>query len=809
MIKNYLIIGYRNFRKGHIYSFINLSGLAIGLASVMLIIDYIGYELSFDKQFSKSGRIYQLVMESHATSPVERNMQTPEPLGKTLADEFPEIASSTILYPFEATYLVDNRPVQVNSMMVNPNFFEIFDLPIIKGNKATALKDESGIVLTRETAEKLFPGAEAIGKILSRKSFDGSVTYYTVTAIAENIPANTHFYADVISSQATSTQALNFRAYSALPQYVLFKPNANVARVEAKMQAVLEKYNLNKTSRIQLLPLADIHLRAGKISSYNLNISDIRYIYIFGSAALLILLIACINYVNLTTAQALQRVKEVGIRKTLGSGWMQLSFQFIGESFLFFFFANILAAAVSVLALPVFNKMLQVNLQLTDLFSFQNTALFFAIALITGLLSGAYPALFLLRMQPAGILKDKNGGLKINFSIRKVLIVFQFSISIILIVATTIVWQQLDLFHNRPLGFNKNHLLILPSIHLKSKPDAFKTKLLDHSDITSVSFAELDLGNAIGNSSSMSDPSDSTRRLNFGFVYGDLDFLETMGIKIESGRNFSIQFPSDNVDYDSLYSIARKKSDFKLAEELLHRSPIIITQSLAKALQLKQPVNKVIRMDALQGTVVGVVKDFQVTTLKEASPLLVFKRKKTWLGTTSYVRLNNRNIPESIRYIEKTWKQFFPEQNFHYSFADDNLQKLYESENRMASIFSSFALLAIAISTLGLFSLAALIVKQRTKEIGIRKVLGASVSEISLLLSRDFVVLIMIAALIASPLAWYGMNQWLQDFANRVAIQWWIFALAAAAALLTGITTVSIQTIRAAKANPIEALKTE
>jgi putative ABC transport system permease protein len=263
------------------------------------------------------------------------------------------------------------------------------------------------------------------------------------------------------------------------------------------------------------------------------------------------------------------------------------------------------------------------------------------------------------------------------------------------------------------------------------------------------------------------------------------------------------------VDYDSLYSIARKKSDFKLAEELLHRSPIIITQSLAKALQLKQPVNKVIRMDALQGTVVGVVKDFQVTTLKEASPLLVFKRKKTWLGTTSYVRLNNRNIPESIRYIEKTWKQFFPEQNFHYSFADDNLQKLYESENRMASIFSSFALLAIAISTLGLFSLAALIVKQRTKEIGIRKVLGASVSEISLLLSRDFVVLIMIAALIASPLAWYGMNQWLQDFANRVAIQWWIFALAAAAALLTGITTVSIQTIRAAKANPIEALKTE
>ncbi|SKC09362.1 ABC transporter permease [Dyadobacter psychrophilus] len=809
MIRNFLTIGYRNFRKGRIYSFTNLFGLVVGLSSVMLIIAYIRYELSFDKHFSNSDRIYYLVMESNSTDPIERTVQTPEALGKTLAAEFFEIETFTSLLPYKTTYLVDDRPVQLNSIMVNPNFLEIFDLPITQGDKATALKDKSGIVLSRETAEKLFPGTDAVGKTLTRKSFNGALTYYTVTAIAENIPANTHFSADVILSQPVSTQTLNFRGYSGLPQYILFKPKANIARVEARMQNVLTKYNLNKTTSIRLLPLIDIHLRTGKISSANLNLSDIRYIYIFGIAAVLILLIGCINYMNLTTAQALQRVKEVGIRKTLGSGRAQLAFQFIGESFLFFVLATGLGAIVSVLALPVFNKLLQVNLLVSDLLCLRNLVLFLLISLGAGALSGIYPALFLSKLQPASILKDRSGGLNINFSLRKILIVLQFSISLVLIVATIVVWQQLHLFNSRPLGFNKDHLLILPSIHLSSKPEAFKSKLLSSPNIGSVSFAELNLGNSIGNTSSMTDPADSSHSLHFGFVYGDQDFLKTMDIKVKSGRDFSHESPSDYMDYDSLYTAARKESDTKLADELLYQSPIIITESLAKALRLKQPVNEVIKLGALQGTVIGVVNDFQVTTLKETSPLLVYKPKKGWFGTTTYIRLNNRNIPESIRYIEQTWKEFFPTENFHYSFADDNLQKLYESENRLASIFTSFALLAISISALGLFSLAALVVKQRTKEISIRKVLGASVSGIALLLSRDFIILILIAVVIASPVAWYGMNRWLQDFANRIDIQWWTFVLAAALALFTGVLTVSLQTIKAAKANPTESLKRE
>ena len=809
MIKSYFTIALRSFRRGRFYSFINLFGLAVGLASVMLIIAYIGYELSFDKYFANSDRIYQLVMESRATDPIERTVHTPEPLGRTLVEEFAEIESSVSLTSYKPTFLVNDKPVPLKAITVNPNFFEFFDFHVIKGSRSSALSDKSGVVLTKETAEKLFPNEDAIGKTLSRRSHSGTTTFYTVTAVIDNIPANTHFNVDIILSQAANTQPLDFRGYSSSPQYLLLKPQTDSKKLEAKFQAVLSKYNLNKDTHIQLLPLTDIHLRSGKVSGSNSNASDIRYVYIFGSVALLILLIGCINYVNLTTAQALQRVKEVGVRKTLGSGRGQLAFQFIGESFLFFTLAIIVAIFLAITAWPFFNNFLQVSLPVNSLFNYQNILIFLAIALFSGLVSGIYPALFLSRMQPAGILKDRQAGLKINLNLRKVLIVFQFSISMVLIIATIVVWQQLDLFNNRPLGFRKDHLLMLPSLNLQAKPDAFKKRLLDNPNVASATFATLDLGGNIGNSSSMSDPADSTRRLNFGFIYADFDFVETMGIKLKSGRGFSEKYPGDRTNYDSLYSVARKQPGNKEALDLQYQSPIVITESLAKTLRLKQPINEVLRLGALQGKVIGVVKDFQVTTLKELSPLLVYKPKLGWFSTTTYVRLNNHNIPESISYIEKTWKEFFPDQPFQYSFADDNLQKLYESENRLASIFSSFALLAIGISALGLFSLVALIVKQRTKEIGIRKVMGASVSGIALLLSKDFVTLILFSAVIASPIAWYGMSRWLQDFANRVEIQWWMFVLAGTLAVLTGLITVSLQTIKAAKMDPVDSLKTE
>jgi putative ABC transport system permease protein len=809
MLRSYLIIAVRNFRNGRIYSLINLMGLAIGLASVMLIIGYIGYELSFDKHFAKSARIYQLILENRETDPMQQTVSVPKPLGETLIREFPEIEASTLLSPSESNFLRENTPIKLNTLLVSPNFLDIFDMPVIKGDKVTALKEKFSIVITLQTAEKLFPKEDPIGQALSQKSGTGELTYFTITGVIQNIPSNTHFKADAIVSVPGFSEELNFKGYSAIPQFVLFKPAMSPASIEDKVSKVLKKYNLNDHSNVLFLPLEDIHLRSGNIAKWNLNVGDIRYIYILGSVAFLILFIGCINYINLTTAQALRRIKEVGIRKTLGSARRQLAFQFIGESLLFFSIAALLAALIALLVWPVFGNIVQVSLSWKNLFSLSNVAIFLFVAVFSGIAAGSYPALFLSKMNPAGILKDRQGGAKFNFGFRKVLIVFQFSISIVLIITTIIVWQQLDLFKNRPIGFEKDHLLVLPEIDMNKSQTAFKQTLQDNPNILSTSVASMKLGAGSFSSSSMTDPADSRRRIDFAYLGGDFDFIETLGIKVKAGRNFSNQDFRDITKLDSLYTDAMSQKKDARADEYAGQSPIIVTERMVKTLKLKNPVNQVLKLPALQGKIIGVVKDFQITSLKEHGPLLVYQLKTDGSYATTYIRLNNRNIPQSIEYIEKTWKKFFPNHPFSYSFADDNLQKLYESESRLASIFSTFAVLAIGISTLGLFSFVSLHVKQRTKEIGIRKVMGASASGLTILLSKDFVKLIAISVVIASPIAWYGANVWLKDFANRVEIEWWVFIIAATLSLLTGILTVYLQTAQAAKMSPVDSLKTD
>ena len=368
------------------------------------------------------------------------------------------------------------------------------------------------------------------------------------------------------------------------------------------------------------------------------------------------------------------------------------------------------------------------------------------------------------------------------------------------------------LFKNRPLGFDKEQLLVLKPIIVKGSPSAFKKTILNNPNILAASFVNMELGQEHGSTARSRNPFDSTQRLDFAFVEADFDFVATMGIHIKAGRNYSPAITSDRLNVDAhaiQISIPDPKKKTEPDQMEYFQDPIIITESLAKKLRLKDPVNTVLTDGGVQGKVIGVLEDFQLTTLKKESPLLVYRLRENSTFANTYIRLNKSNIPGSIRFIEKTWKQFFPDQAFQYSFADDNLQKLYESENRLASMFSSFALLAIGISSLGLFSLVALIVKQRFKEIGIRKVMGASVPGIVLLLSKDFIKLILVAVLIASPLAWYGANKWLEDFAYRIDVQWWIFAVAAVLALFTGLLTVSFQTFRAARMNPVHVLKSE
>ncbi len=804
MIKSYLMIAWRNFGKDKVSAFINLVGLVIGLVSVMLISSYVFYELSFDRHFSNAERIYQVIFEPDTTNPAQTTASVPEPLGKTLQQEFNEVEASTILHSYEATYTISNKPVSLNVLSVNPGFFDMFDLPFDKGNKDALQKGEN-VIITEQTAKKLFWGQQALGKIISQKFLDGSIRFYTIAAIIHNIPPNTHFYADIITSKRVTAENLDFLGYKARPQFVMLRNGTDAQKLQAKLSRSLRKFNLGQKAQVDLLPLADVHLRSAKIPRLNVRTGEIRYLYIIASAAMLILLVGCVNYVNLSTAYSLQRVKEIGIRKTLGSSRRQLAFQFLGESLLIFTAATLLAISVSAVLWPMFSNFLQLSLSVSALFSWQNGLIFGLLSLVSGLIAGLYPALFVSRMHPAGILQNHDLGPTINFGPRKALIVFQFSVSIVLVVATVIVWQQLELFKNRPLGFRPELLLVLPPMSLEQQEGAFKKSLLDHPQIGATSFVDMNLGEKVRNTATMTDPLQPDKRLDIGFIDADLHFIQTLGIQLKEGRNYSANTVSDGLNYDSLAS----KVSPERSAAITSSRPLIITESLAKALKLRKPVNTVLNTAVLQGTVIGVIGDFQVTSLKQVSPLLVYTYRPKPFVSSTFIRISNQNIPQSIQHIQNTFNDFFPDHEFRYSFADASLQKMYESEHRLGSLFGLFAGLAITLSCLGLFSLTALVVRLRTKEIAIRKVMGASVAGIAILLFSDFAWLMLAAGIIAIPIAWYGMDQWLQDFAHRVSIYWAIFLIAMLLSLLTGLLTVGFQTLKAALVNPVESLKKE
>lgn len=806
MINSYFRIVFRNFRKDWVNYFINFSGLTVGLTCVILILFYLSYELSFDKHYSNSSRIYQLVMESSASLPSQKTAYVPEPLARTLKEELQDIEAFTSMQPaYQSTYISESKPVLLNGLFVNASFFKVFNLPFHQGNPISALKNESDVVLTKDAASRLFPNQDPVGKTLSRKWHDGTVSNFIITGVIADIPSNTHFNADIMMLRPVTSDGLNFKGYSSVPEYVMVRENTLTTNLEERARLVLNKYNLPETTRIHFVPVSSVHLHSTGIDgNAQFNIGDIHYVFIIGSAAILILLIVSINYVNLTTAQSLQRTKEIGIRKTLGSSKTQLIYQFLGESVVFFSLAAGLAVAMGYLLWPTFSSYLQVQIPITYLIDGKIIMTFVLVSLLAGLLAGLYPAFFVSRMNPTGILNRLGAGRSI-FSVRSVLIVFQFTISVVLIAATIVVYQQLELFRNRPLGFNQQHLLVLPATIYGNSQNAFKKALLDNPNISGVSLVEMELGKGIGNTGSMTNPLDEQKTLNFGFINADLDFITTMGIKIKNGRNYSRGISSDILNYDSLYNAATQDGK----EEVRNCKPIIITESMAKALGLKNPVDTLLNMSVIQGKVIGVVEDYLVGSLKQTSPLLVYNFRSNPYVANAYIRIDNRNIPSTIRYIEQVSKQFFPDQVFNYSFADDMLQRQYISEQRTGRLFAAFALLGIAISSLGLFSLLVLIIKQRNKEIGIRKTMGASVSGIVLLLSKDFGRLILVGAVIALPLSWMLTEQWLQDFAHRVTLSWVNFVLAGFIAFIIGIVTISFQTIKAARSNPVDSLKAE
>jgi putative ABC transport system permease protein len=719
---------------------------------------------------------------------------------------FPEIMEATRLQRTGSQIIsYGNKSFKEDAFtFVDSNFFEVFTLPFIKGNAATALMQPNMIVITQAVAHKYFGNEDALGKVLNIK---GAPQGFKISGIIDKVPVNSHFHFDffvsmenVPESRSTSFMTSGFNTYLVLQKGYDYK------KLEAKLPQVIDKYlgpqlqqgmgmtlaqfrSAGNDIGLYLQPLTDIHLHSDYTNDLEPE-GDVRYVYIFGAIALFMLLIACINFMNLSTAGASKRAREVGIRKVLGSLKWELVRQFLTESILLTAIAFILAMVLVYVTLPFFNSFSGKELSFHPVTNPWMLPLMLLFILITGIFAGSYPAFFLSSFKPVKVLKGKFTSGRGSIGLRSGLVVFQFFISIILIVSTTIVYKQLGYIQNIKLGYDKEQVMILPETWLLgNNQQAFYNKIVQDPRIVNVSISGyLPAGNSYGNNFFVY-PGDNKDQLVKTLRYDiDYNYISTLGMQMAYGRNFSKDFGTDS-------------------------SGIILNETTAKAMGWEHDaLGKTISTGDKHGIptryhVIGVVKDFHFKSLHELiSPLVMILNNG---AGTMIIKVKTKDIAGLLATLKKDWASFSPDGAMSYSFLDDRVNETYNTEHKMGLILGIFAALTIFIACLGLFGLVTFTAEQRTKEIGIRKVLGANVSGIVRLLSKDFLKLVFIAIIISTPLAWWVMNKWLQDFAYRIDISWWMFALAGVVAIGIALFTVSFQAIKAAIANPVESLRSE
>lgn len=813
MIKNYLKIALRNLWKNKGYSAINIFGLAVGLASCLLITLYVSDELSYDRYNKKADRIYRINSDLRFGGADLHITETSDMMGELLKKDYPQVEEYTRIYNNEGDKLIKKGDEFIDEpriAYVDSTFFDVFTLPAIEGNPNKALFEPNTVVLTETAARKYFNDVHAIGKILEIKN-DASTIPFKVTAVIKDIPKESHFNFEVFLSMKNANYQWGQLTSHNFHTYLLLKPGTDYKAFEKHFDQYIDKYvlpyaqqfikinNMDEFKKAgnkldySLMPLTDIHLK----SDFNFEITpsgNIQYVYIFSVVALFILILACINFMNLSTARSAKRAKEVGIRKVLGTERKTLIAQFLTESTITAFIALGIALLMAYLVLPFFNDIAAKSLSITNLFNKQVISFLLLLPFIVGLLAGSYPALFLSKFKPIVVLKSNlNTGFK-KSSLRNVLVVFQFAISIMIIIGTIIVYSQLHYIQTKQLGFNKNQVLIINGANaLGNNAQAFKNDVLAMEAVSSGTLsAYLPVTNSSRSDNSYSKEAvmNTQSGIDMQTWIVDYDYIKTMGMEIVKGRNFSKDYGSDS-------------------------SAILITETTARMLGFDDPVGKTIYSPTgIPGAgalvpvqIIGVVKDFNFESLRhKLGPLCMHLGNSNGLASFKVSTTNTKNL---IAQIEKKWKQLAPGMPFSYRFMSDSFNEMYRSEQRVGNLAIVFAILAILIACLGLFGLVTYMAEQRHKEIGVRKVLGASVSNVVLLLSKDFLLLVTIAAILAFPVAWWGMHKWLMDFEYRIHINVWIFVIAGMAALLIALLTVSYQAIKAALANPVKSLRTE
>ncbi|MBB6005311.1 ABC transporter permease [Arcicella rosea] len=806
MIQNYLKIAIRNLLRNKVFSAINIVGLALGIATCLVIMLFVYDELSYDRFNEKTDRIFRVVFKASINDGKINEANVMPPTAQVLKNDYPEVLAATRLRTSGSPEIIyQNKKFKEHDFAsVDANFFDVFTLPLLKGDAKTALREPNTAVITQDFAKKYFGDENPIGKVLFIKSWNEN---YKVTGLIDKVPHNSHFHFDIFGSmagvkdaQAASWMTSGYFTYLVLPEDFDYKV------LEAKLPQVIKKYMgpqiqtamgmslsqfLQKGNQLGLFlqPLTSIHFDEGFTGTLEPS-GNIQYVYIFGAIAVFMLLIACINFMNLSTAGASKRAKEVGVRKVLGSIKQDLISQFLFESILLSVVALLLSLMLVQLSLPVFNDLAEKDLQLDFLKNPLLLIAFLVFGLLVGVLAGSYPAFFLSSFNPVEVLKGKFKLAGKSISLRSGLVVFQFFISIALIIGTTVVYQQIKFIQSKDLGYAKDQLLIMRNTwSLGKNEEVFRQQILQDPRVLSVTSAGyLPAGPSDSNNSMGYPDSDESQVMRTLEYKIDEQYIPTMGMKVIAGRNFSKDFATDS-------------------------TAMIINETAAKAFgwgknAVGHTITRLKNNDGLKVTysIIGVVKDFHFKSLHENITPLLMVSEKTY-GLT--IKVKGKDVEGLLASLKNQWQKFNVEEPFSYSFMDELFEKTYQSEQKISVILSIFSGLTIFVACLGLFGLATFTAEQRTKEIGVRKVLGASVSQIVTLLSKEFLKLVLIACGFAFPIGYWLMNKWLQDFAYRIEISAWIFVLAGILALFIALLTISYQAIKAALANPVTSLRTE
>jgi putative ABC transport system permease protein len=802
MFKNYFKIAVRNLTKNKAFSLINIFGLAIGLTCFMFMTAFVFNELSYDKYPAQARNIYRVILSVTGNGDLAAYPMVDVAVGEGMKNAFPEIKATTRLAPVTDFIKYNDKQFKEEKIaFADSNFLQMFCIPLIEGDTRTALVQPNSLVVSSAFAKKYFGNEDAVGKSLSV----GTVhQLYKVTGVFGEIPENSHFHFDAFLSLTSWHLTRQTWSNVGFYTYLLLNKNTDPKKLEKKFPELVAEHVVPEiqhdmgvslaeaeksinTFVFSLQPLTDIHLYSH--TKYELEPNgNIQYVYIFSALALFILLLACVNFTNLSTAKAAKRAREVGIRKVMGSMKKNLVIQFLSESVLLTLLSMLIAFGLLFLLLPYFNQLADRQIPFRFFISYQCILAMVSLMFITGIVAGIYPAFFLASFNTIKVLKGAASKGSQRNQLRSSLVVFQFFVSIALIIATIIVYQQLYFMQNKNLGYDKEQVLFLPDARLLGKNQAaFKQQLSQNKNViaSSISRSAPGLPFMDGTEIYPKNENGNGKEIHANIYHVDEDYLKTLGIKIIGGRNFSRNFPTDS-------------------------GAVVINQAMVRELGWNRtnPIGKtIVRSGQQQFEVIGVVADFNYASAKQEIAPLMMMLGNNYGGLV--IKINTTDVKGFLSDLKKEWDSFNPEGALDYTFLDDNFAKLYASEIRAQKIFSAFAIIAIIIASLGLFGLSAFVIEQRTKEIGIRKVLGASIQNVLLLVSKDLLLLVGIAFLISVPVTWWAMHNWLRNFAYRVNIQWWVFLLAGSIAILISALTISFQAIKAAVANPVKSLRTE